>query len=299
MSLLDRLIVAGLPLVPRPVVRRFSRPYIAGPEIADAVRVTRQVNGQGACATLDVLGEYVRTEEDAWAAAKIYRDVLDAIEEHRLDANISIKLTQLGLKITRETCEKVVASLLEAAAEKGRFVRIDMEDSSCTTDTIELYGSLRGRFDNMGLVLQSCLRRTLDDLRHLAPGRPNLRLCKGIYIEPRAISWRDPEIIRSNYVLLLEEMLRAGCYVGIATHDERLVWEAQRLIHKLEVPADRFEFQMLLGVDEPLRRILLDAGYKVRIYIPFGRQWYAYSLRRLKENPRIAGYVFRGLLART
>jgi proline dehydrogenase len=297
MSLLDRLVVAGLPFVPRVLVQRFSRPYIAGPDIKDAIRVARELNQEGACATVDVLGEYVTTEEEAWAASRIYRDVLGGIAEGGLDANISIKLTQLGLKIGRDLCRKVVASLLDAARERGNFVRIDMEDSSCTTDTIELYLSLREEYDNVGLVVQACLRRSLADVAHLAPLGANFRLCKGIYIEPRRISWRDPEIIRSNFTLLLEEMLRQGCYVGIATHDERLVWEAQRLLHRLEVPNERFEFQMLLGVDTELRRILLDAGYKLRVYIPFGRHWYAYSVRRLKENPKIAGYVFKGFLA--
>ena len=299
MGLADRLLALGLPLVPKPVVRRFSRRYIAGAELADAVRVVRKVNEEGASATVDVLGEYVTGEKEAWEAERLYRSVLDAIAARGLDSNISVKLTQMGLKIDRRLCREVVSSLLEAARETSNFVRIDMEDSSCTSDTIELYLSLREEFDNVGIVMQACLRRTLADVARLAPLGTNFRLCKGIYIEPREISWRDPEIIRSNFALLLEEMLRHGCYVGIATHDERLVWAALKTIHQLQVPRDRFEFQMLLGVDPDLRRILILSGCRMRVYVPFGRHWYAYSVRRLKENPKIAGYVFKAMLGRS
>jgi len=257
MGLADRLLALGLPLVPKPVVRRFSRRYIAGAELADAVRVVRRVNEEGASATVDVLGEYVTGEKEAWEAERLYRSVLDAVAARGLDSNISVKLTQMGLKVDRRLCREVVSSLLKAARETSNFVRIDMEDSSCTSDTIELYLSLREEFDNVGIVMQACLRRTLADVARLAPLGTNFRLCKGIYIEPREISWRDPEIIRSNFALLLEEMLRHGCYVGIATHDERLVWAALKTIHQLQLPRDRFEFQMLLGVDPGLRRILI------------------------------------------
>jgi len=299
MGLADRLLALGLPLVPKPVVRRFSRRYIAGAELADAVRVVREVNEEGASATVDVLGEYVTGEKEAWEAERLYRSVLDAIAARGLDSNISVKLTQMGLKVDRRLCREVVSSLLKAARETSNFVRIDMEDSSCTSDTIELYLSLREEFDNVGIVMQACLRRTLADVARLAPLGTNFRLCKGIYIEPREISWRDPEIIRSNFALLLEEMLRHGCYVGIATHDERLVWAALKTIHQLQLPRDRFEFQMLLGVDPGLRRILIRSGCRMRVYVPFGRHWYAYSVRRLKENPKIAGYVLKAMLGRS
>jgi len=299
MGLADRLLALGLPLVPKPVVRRFSRRYIAGSELADAVRVVREVNEEGASATVDVLGEYVTGEKEAWEAERLYRSVLDAIAARGLDSNISVKLTQMGLKVDRRLCREVVSSLLKAARETSNFVRIDMEDSSCTSDTIELYLSLREEFDNVGIVMQACLRRTLADVARLAPLGTNFRLCKGIYIEPREISWRDPEIIRSNFALLLEEMLRHGCYVGIATHDERLVWAALKTIHQLQLPRDRFEFQMLLGVDPGLRRILIRSGCRMRVYVPFGRHWYAYSVRRLKENPKIAGYVLKAMLGRS
>ncbi len=148
----------------------------------------------------------------------------------------------------------------------------------------------------MGLVLQSRLRRTLDDVNDLAGVEGNYRLCKGIYIEPRPIAYTDPELIRRNYVWILERMIELGCYVGIATHDERLVWEALRLIGQRGLDRDRYEFQMLLGVDEELRRILIDAGHRLRVYVPYGEEWYAYSVRRLRENPQLAGYAFKAAL---
>ena len=298
MNALDHLVVSTLPLVPRSLVRRFSARYIAGAELADAVRVVNAMNQEGACATVDVLGEYITTPEEAWAAARTYKEALDAIVSNRLDSNISIKLTQMGLKLDVGLCRKVVSWLVGEARAHGVFVRIDMEDSSCTSDTIAVFRAVREEHDNVGIVVQACLRRTLADVRALAAEKANFRLCKGIYIEPRTISWRDPEIIRSNYALLLEEMLRAGCYVGIATHDERLVWSALALIHRMGLTPQQYEFQMLLGVDPELRRILVAAGHRLRVYVPFGRHWYAYSVRRLKENPKIAGYVLKGLLGR-
>jgi proline dehydrogenase len=298
MDLLNKLIVTALPLVPKPIVARVSRRYIAGARLSDAVQVVRDLNARGIMATVDVLGEYVKDEKEAWEAAEIYKKVLTAIAENRLDANISIKLTQMGLKLGGGVCREVVASIMMAARERGTFVRVDMEDSTCTDETIDLFLSIRKEFDNAGIVVQSCLRRTLGDVARLAPLGTNFRLCKGIYIEPRVISYRDPEIIRSNYVLLLEEMLRQGCYVGIATHDERLVWSALAAIHRLQVPRERFEFQMLLGVDAELRRIIVESGYRMRVYVPFGEKWHAYSVRRLKENPKIVGYAMKAFFDR-
>jgi len=298
MDLFNRIVVTMLPLVPKPIVARVSRRYIAGARLSDAVQVVRDLNARGIMATVDVLGEYVKDEKEAWEAAEIYKKVLAAIAENRLDANISIKLTQMGLKLGHGVCREVVASIMTAARERGTFVRVDMEDSTCTDETIDLFLSIRKDFDNAGIVVQSCLRRTLGDVARLAPLGTNFRLCKGIYIEPRGISYRDPEIIRSNFVLLLEEMLRQGCYVGIATHDERLVWSALATIHRLQVPRERFEFQMLLGVDAELRRIIVESGCRMRVYVPFGERWHAYSVRRLKENPKIVGYAMKAFFDR-
>jgi proline dehydrogenase len=184
---------------------------------------------------------------------------------------------------------------LRRASELNNFVRIDMEDSSCTSETLRIYRELRREFTNVGVVVQAYLRRTLDDVAELGDLRPNYRLCKGVYLEPREISYRDMRVINRNYVTLLERLLRGGSYVGIATHDELMVWEAFRLIRELRLPSNAYEFQMLLGVDEQLRDIIHAAGHNLRVYIPFGRDWYAYSVRRLRENPRLAGYVFKAM----
>ncbi|MBC7186851.1 MAG: proline dehydrogenase family protein [Calditrichaeota bacterium] len=295
MKLLNRLIVFFMPAVPRFIVKQFAKPYIAGPTLEDAIRVTKELNAQGMCATLDVLGEHITRREEASAAAQAYKQALQAIADHRLDANVSLKLTQMGLKINTDFCYETVAGIVAEAARHGNFVRIDMEDSSCTSDTIAIYLRLREKYDNVGIVLQAYLRRTLADAEQLIKHKANFRLCKGIYVEPHHLAWKDPEIINYNFAYLAELMLRNGCYVGIATHDERLIWHALRIIHTLGLRRDQYEFQMLLGVTEKLRSLLVSEGHRLRVYVPFGQQWYAYSTRRLKENPQIAGYIVRSL----
>jgi len=297
-AVLNYLISRSLPLVPRPVVKAFSRRYIAGDSLEDAVRVLRELNGAGYMATLDVLGEAVDRHAMAESAVKEYLRALRLIRDERLDSNISIKLTQLGLKLDIDFCLENVRALVRTAGEQGNFVRMDMEDSSCTTDTLDLYERLRREgVDNIGVVLQACLRRSLKDARAL-PERSNVRLCKGIYVEPRTIAYRHRGVVNKNYVWILDELLDRGFYVGIATHDEDLVWEAMRLIDQKHLPRDRYEFQMLLGVDEELRGLIRRAGHRLRVYVPYGPHWYAYSLRRLKENPSIAGYVVANLFGR-
>jgi proline dehydrogenase len=298
MKLLNRLIVFFMPAVPRFIVKQFAKPYIAGPTLEDAIRVTRDLNAQGMCATIDVLGEDITRREEAAAAAQAYIDTLQAIADHRLDANVSLKLTQMGLKLDKEFCYQTVAGIVAEAARHGNFVRIDMEDSSCTSDTIAIYLRLRERYENVGIVLQAYLRRTLADAEQLIKHRANIRLCKGIYVEPHQIAWKDPQIVNYNFAYLAELLLRNGCYVGIATHDERLVWHALRIIHTLGLRKDQYEFQMLLGVTEWLRSILVNEGHRLRVYVPYGQQWYAYSTRRLKENPQIAGYIVKSLFRR-
>ncbi len=296
MSLFDSLVVRTLPFVPKPIVGHFSRKYIAGPRLEDAMRVVRELNAQGAMGTVDVLGEAITNLDQARAYSVQYRRLLDEIDRERLDSNISIKPTAMGLKIDKSFCLENVAGVVARARELGSFVRLDMEDSSCTTDTIELHDALRRDFTNVGIVIQSYLRRSSDDVRALAGKGANFRLCKGIYVEPRTIAYKDPYLINRNFTYLLQEMLSKGCYVGIATHDEKLVWEGIRLTETLGIPRDRFEFQMLLGVDEELRKILIEAGYRLRVYVPFGEEWYAYSVRRMKENPHLAGQVFRNIV---
>jgi proline dehydrogenase len=295
MTLLDRVIAHTLPVVPKNIVRRVANRYIAGETTDEALRVVAELNARGLRATLDILGEHVQRLEQAQRALDGYLNVLEEVARRKVDSTISIKLTQLGLKLDARACLEMTSRLVRRADELNNFVRVDMEDSSCTTDTLRIYCELRREFSNVGVVVQACLRRTMDDVCALEDLRPNYRLCKGVYLEPREISYHDMRVINRNYVTLLERILRNGSYVGIATHDELMVWEALRIIRELKLPATAYEFQMLLGVEEPLRDIIRAAGHQVRVYIPFGRDWYAYSVRRLRENPRLAGYVFRAM----
>lgn len=295
MTLLDRAIARTLPAVPRGIVRRVANRYIAGETVDDALRIVAGLNERGFRTTLDILGEHIHNLDQARRAAAGYVGVLDAIDGRKLDGNISIKLTQLGLKVDLAACFDLTKRLVEHAGELKNFVRIDMEDSSCTTDTLQIYRQLRKDHSNVGVVVQAYLRRTANDICALEQLHPNYRLCKGVYVEPREISYHDMRVINRNYAYLLEKMLRNGSYVGIATHDELMVWEAFRIIRDLKIPPTAYEFQMLLGVDEQLRDIIRAAGHHLRVYIPFGRDWYAYSVRRLRENPRLAGYVFKAM----
>jgi proline dehydrogenase len=296
MTLLDRLVALTLPLVPKPIVRRIASRYIAGENIEDGLRAVTRLNQRGIRATLDVLGEDIHHFEQAEKAAAEYHQLLDDIHRQRLDANVSIKLTQFGLKIDRNKCVNLVASLVDRARDLGNFVRMDMEDSSCTSDTLSIYRELRQTRTNVGIVVQAYLHRTLDDVDSLVDLQPNFRLCKGVYVEPEMIAYHDMRMINQNYVTILERLLHRGSYVGIATHDAVIVQHAMRLINRLKLPSTAYEFQMLLGVQEELRNRIHAAGHGVRVYIPFGRDWYAYSVRRLRENPRLAGYVLKAMI---
>jgi proline dehydrogenase len=291
-ALLDRAIARLLPAVPKPIVQKVSERYIAGTDLADACRVVKELNSAGKMATIDVLGEEITTREEALAIVRAYHDVFEAIQEEGLDSNVSVKLTGLGLKLGYELCKENLRTVVRHAGESGNFVRIDMEDSSCTSDTLRLYRELREEgLENLGIVLQAYLQRTIRDIRALAPLRPNVRLCKGIYVERPLIAYNDFDAVRQNFVRCLSELLRAGCYVGIATHDRWLITEGLRLVGEHGLKPEEYEFQMLLGVRELLGDRLVREGHRLRIYVPFGEDWYAYSMRRLQENPKIAGYI--------
>ncbi|MDR3668917.1 MAG: proline dehydrogenase family protein [Ignavibacteriaceae bacterium] len=295
MSLFNNLIVSTVQLMPKPVVGFFSKRYIAGESIDDAIRVTRELNKQGIYATIDVLGESVKNKEEAIDSKNKALEVLNTIIKFNLKANLSIKPTQMGLAIDEDFAYDQVRTLVQNAREINSFVRIDMEDSPYTDATFRLFRKLKQDYDNLGVVVQAYMKRTYDDVVVLNKLGTNYRLCKGIYIEPPAIAYKDKETIRKNYIRDLEIMFKNGNYVGIATHDEYLVKEAYRLIKVLNISKDKFEFQMLLGVREDLRNKINEDGYKIRVYVPFGKDWYAYSTRRLKENPQVAGHIFRDL----
>lgn len=301
MSLFSRFVVLTLPLIPRLIVGKIARRYVAGETREEALRVAQALSSRGAMATLDLLGEEVSERHRAAEAVEEYIRLFDAINEtgaiegSGFDANVSIKLTLLGLKIDASFCRDNVERIALAAKKYGNFLRLDMEDRSTTDGTLRIYRDLQGRLGNLGVVLQSYMRRTLRDIDELPAEGANVRLCKGIYIEPRRVAWKGFETVRRNYVAALEKLIRREIYVGIATHDEYLVCAAVELLDRYSVPTDRYEFQMLLGVDEELRNTLLDGGHRLRVYIPYGRDWYQYSVRRLRENPEIARHVARAM----
>lgn len=297
MSLFDKLVVHTLPLMPEFLVWPFSKRYIAGKKLDDAVRVIKSLMAQGACATTDLLGEHITQLTEATKAKETYLQILDMIEQEKLDANVSVKPTHMGLHLDEEACYQNIREIVQKAKSYGNFVRIDMEDTPYTDQTLHIYERIHDEFpDNVGVVIQAYLRRTADDIVKLMERKANLRLCKGIYVEPRNLAYKDHRLINKNFTFLLRYLLTNGNYVGIATHHEELVLDAMHLIQDLGLPPDKYEFQMLLGVDEQLRQIILDAGHRLRVYVPYGQQWYAYSVRRLKENPQIARHVMKNLL---
>jgi proline dehydrogenase len=248
--------------------------------------------------TMDVLGENVSTREESLGAVGECEEVLHSIHKHHLGANLSIKLTQFGLKIDEEFCHSNVKRLLEIASGYNNFVRMDMEDSSTTSETLELYGRLRFEgFENVGVVIQANMRRSEEDVRKLVSMKSNIRLCKGAYIEPEAIAFKGKEEIRLNYLKLLKMLLRGKCYVGIATHDDFLIGEAYQTIQEMNLQKSDYEFQMLHGVRMKLRDKIVADGHRLRVYVPFGRYWYAYSIRRFKENPQMAWNVLQAIFS--
>ena len=292
MSVFDKAIVQLLPAVPKQVVRLISDRYIAGTELEDACRVVKELNAHGKMATIDVLGEEITSAREARAIAGAYEDVFRTIGARELDSNVSVKPTALGLKLDYDIFRANLEHVVELAAVIGNFVRIDMEDSSTTDDTLRAYRELReAGHENVGVVLQACLRRTVDDIRGLADLGLNVRLCKGIYVEPPEIAYQGFQEVRDNFMLALNELLSGGAYVGIATHDDWLLSHSQLVLDRHRLARDRYEFQMLLGVRAAIGDTLVSEGHRLRIYVPFGRQWYAYSMRRLQENPKIAGYI--------
>lgn len=296
MSIINNLIVEFVQLLPKSVVGFFSKRYIAGETLQSGIDLVKKLNSKGIYATMDVLGESVKNKEEAIEAKKQALEVLEAIEKNKLMANLSVKPTQMGLTIDENFAYEQLVEIAKKAAEYNNFVRIDMEDSPYTDKTIALYKKLFEQYKNVGIVVQAYLKRTLDDVVILNKIGTNYRLCKGIYIEPASIAYKDKQAIRENYLKILDSMFKDGNYVGIATHDKVLIDAVYKRIKERNISKDKFEFQMLLGVREDLRDKINSDGYKIRIYVPFGKDWYAYSVRRLKENPSIAGHIVKSFL---
>jgi proline dehydrogenase len=278
-----------------PVVRAVSRRYVAGEDLDAALGVVKGLNDSGFLATMDILGEDAKDAAHADSTVDGYRNVLDRIAADGLKSNVSVKMTHMGIRLGRAEAEARLARVVDKAAEHGNFVRIDMEDSGLTSATLEVYRAARAGYPRVGTVLQAYLHRTVDDARLLAAEGANLRLCKGIYRESAAIAYQGKEEIRKSYLDTAEILLSApGAYTGFATHDRVLLQRVLELTRAMDVPRDRFEFQALLGVPvDDVMRDLVSQGYVVRWYVPYGQEWYAYSTRRLKENPKMATYIVR------
>lgn len=295
MQLVNRAIVAALGAIPEGLLWRFARRYVAGVILAEAIQVVRDLNARGLLATLDILGEHVASPDDARADGEAYGEILRVVQREGLWSNISVKPTHMGLKLDRDLCLRILRDLVHGAHRLGNFVRLDMEDSTCIDDTLQLYRTLVKEVPAVGVVVQAYLKRSYEDAKHLGEEGANVRVCKGIYREPEAIAFRDREVIRRNFIALLEVLLVAGSFVGIATHDPWVIREARELIKRLGVSRERYEFQMLLGVRPDVRERLRAEGERLRIYVPFGEKWRAYCLRRFRENPEILRHVVLAL----
>lgn len=298
MNPFNKAVVGILPIFPKKVIRIFANRYIAGDNINDGVKKVQELNLKNILATMDVLGESISDKEEAVQSKNESIEVLEYINKHKLNSNLSIKLTMLGLNIDYNLCLSLVTEILEKAKEYNNFVRIDMEDSSVTDLTIKIFEEVRKKFDNVGLVLQCYLRRTEEDVKKLTDIKTNFRLCKGIYIEPEEIAFKKKKEIRNNFLKVLRVMFERNAYVGIATHDKYLIEESLKIIKEFNLTKEQYEFQMLLGVTENLRDKLVAEGHKMRIYVPFGKRWYQYSMRRFKENPNVVGAVIKSFFNR-
>ncbi len=299
MPILNKLITTTLPFVPKVIVGKVAMRYIAGIRMSDGVRVVRDLNAKGMMATTDLLGEAVQDAAETQEVKKGILSILSAIDKSKLDSNVSIKPTQLGLIIDKDLGYRNIKKIVQTARGQKNFVRIDMEDASTVDATLSIYRRLRSDgFGNTGVVIQSYLHRSEADVRALVKKKANIRLCKGIYDEPAAIAYKGRQEVRDNYLRLLQIILDSGSYVGIATHDDFLIDGAYDIISKLGLKKNQYEFQMLLGVRERRRDEIVADGHRLRIYVPFGKQWYAYSMRRLKENPHMAWYITKAIFIR-
>ncbi len=297
--LFNKLILIILKLLPRKLIFAFAGRYVAGENVYTALDVTKRLNKNGYSVTLDILGEHTKNKIEANKITEEYKEIFLLIKKQMLDCNISLKPTHIGLDLSKEYCKQNLNILLEAAKENNNFLRIDMEDSKVTDTTIQLFHACYKNYKSVGTVFQSYLFRTESDILNLNIDRVNFRLCKGIYKESPNISIQSKKEINKNFLKLLKLGFKNNAYIGIATHDLKLLEGIYKIIDEMNIPKNRFEFQVLYGV--PMSGWLekhLQNGYKVRVYVPFGPDWYDYSLRRLKENPNILGYVLKNIFSK-
>ncbi|BAX79443.1 proline dehydrogenase family protein [Labilibaculum antarcticum] len=300
----NKLIAATLPYMPKKLVWIFSKRYIAGETIDDAIAASKELNSQGIKVTVDLLGEFIKDLSQATENKEAYIEIIEAFQENKIDGNYSIKPTFFGLLIDEDVCYQNIRTVVAKAAEYNNFIRVDMEDSPCVDKEIKLFRKLKAEFPhNVGLVVQAYLKRTLNDLDNMMDmqngiSKLNYRLCKGIYVEPDELAYKKYDKINENFIKGLEFMLKNNVYPGIATHDRNIVEPAFELIEKYNVPKDKYEFQMLYGVTPELRKMIIDKGHTMRVYVPFGKDWFGYSTRRLKENPKMAMLIIKALFRR-
>jgi proline dehydrogenase len=302
--MLNKLIADMLPHMPKKLIWVFSKRYIAGETMEEGLLASKLLNEQNIEVTIDLLGEFIQTLEEAEKNKDHYFQIIERFTREGVKGNFSIKPSMFGLLIDKDVCYRHIHDIVEFAAEKDTFIRIDMEDSQCVDMELEIFRKLRVKFPkNVGLVLQAYLRRTFSDLEALndlnSESEPiSFRLCKGIYIEQETIAFKDYQEVRDHYLEDLEFMLRNKMFVGIATHDKYLIEQAYLLIEKYGVAKNRYEFQMLYGVTPELRQSVLDNGHPMRVYVPFGKHWFNYSTRRLKENPKMANHIIKAIFIR-
>ncbi len=297
----NKMIAGILPYMPKKLVWIFSKEYIAGETIEEAIKAAKKLNDKGILTTIDVLGEFIENLDEAETNKLEYLEVIEAAEKAGIDGNYSLKPTSFGLLIDKEVAYKHIREIIIKAAAYKNFVRVDMEDSPCTDLEIELFRKLKKEFPkNVGLVLQSYMRRTLDDIKdledvHSEETPVNYRLCKGIYVEPVEVAFKDYHEVNDHFLEELEYMMQKGMYPAIATHDKPLVDGAFKLIDKYNYGKEQYEFQMLYGVTPALRQMIMNKGHRMRVYVPFGKEWFGYSTRRLKENPGMATHLIKAL----
>jgi proline dehydrogenase len=300
--MINQLIAAVLPYMPKRLVWIFSKKYISGEYLSDAIRESEKINAEGCAVTIDVLGEFITKLEEAEAYKIQYFDVIEQFSSKKVRGNFSVKPSMFGLLLDKEACFNIIREIVVLADKHDSFIRIDMEDSTCTDDELNIYNRLREEFPNrVGLVLQAYMRRTLDDVKTLmksdiVTSPLNFRLCKGIYIEDKSIAFKGYQEVRDHYMEDLEFMLKNNIFVGIATHDRYLIEQSMLLIARLNIPKEKYEFQMLFGVNPKLRKSIVERGYTMRVYLPFGTEWFNYSTRRLKENPNMVWHILKALV---
>jgi len=300
-KMINKIIANILPYMPKKLIWVFSKRYIAGETIEEGLLASKLLNEKNIEVTIDLLGEFIETLDEAKENTQHYLDIIERFTSENVKGNFSVKPSMFGLLIDQEICYTYVRKIVEFAAQKDSFIRIDMEDSQCVDMEIELFRRLRKEFPkNVGLVLQAYLRRTASDIEALnelnTETHPiSFRLCKGIYVEPENISFKNYEEIRKHYLADLKYMFENKMYVGIATHDKYLVDQAMKMISELNVPKTMYEFQMLYGVTPELRQSIVDKGHLMRVYVPYGIHWFNYSTRRLKENPKMTQHIIKAL----